>query len=122
MDAITIVKPTGLQSPEQVPAAVSPRLRRPSLSVNRASLQQKDKRLHRIDLNTTEKLSETFQQYVDYRNVRLEFQVDEGTRKLMVKVVDEESGRVIREIPWGQMIRFAASIHEMAGVLFQAKI
>ena len=120
MDAITIVKSTGLESPEQIPAAVSPR--RPALTVNRASLQQNDKRQHRVDLNPTERLSETIQQYLDSTNVRLEFQAGKGKEKFMVKVIDEKSGRVIREISWGQMNKLAGSIHVMTGRLVETRV
>lgn len=44
---------------------------------------------------------------------QLQFKIHEESGKIQVKVVDEESGEVIREIPPEQMLEIAAGIKEM---------
>lgn len=47
----------------------------------------------------------------------LEFSVHEKTKQIMVKVLDKESGNVIREIPPEKNLDLVAKIWEMAGIL-----
>jgi len=47
----------------------------------------------------------------------LEFSVHEKTKQIMVKVLDKESGDVIREIPPEKNLDLVAKIWEMAGIL-----
>jgi flagellar protein FlaG len=53
----------------------------------------------------------------DIFNRRLEFKVDEETHRIMVKVIDTETDKVIKEIPPEQIIELAAKIQEMVGLL-----
>jgi flagellar protein FlaG len=53
----------------------------------------------------------------DIFNRRLEFKVDEDTHRIMVKVIDTETDKVIKEIPPEQIIELAAKIQEMVGLL-----
>ncbi|GBD95717.1 MAG TPA: flagellar protein FlaG [Nitrospirae bacterium] len=43
---------------------------------------------------------------------KLNFSVDEATEKLVVKVIDEESGEVVRQIPANEMLRIAAHLKQ----------
>jgi flagellar protein FlaG len=53
----------------------------------------------------------------DIFNRRLEFKVDENTHRIVVKVIDTETDKVIKEIPPEQIIALAAKIQEMVGLL-----
>ena len=53
----------------------------------------------------------------DIFNRRLEFKVDEDTHRIVVKVIDTETDKVIKEIPPEQIIELAAKIQEMVGLL-----
>lgn len=50
-------------------------------------------------------------------NRALEFSVHEGTKEIMVKVVDAETKEVIREIPSEKVLDMVASMLERAGIL-----
>ena len=43
---------------------------------------------------------------------KLNFSVDEATEKLVVTVIDEESGEVVRQIPANEMLRIAAHLKQ----------
>ena len=48
---------------------------------------------------------------------RLDFKIDEATNRIMVKVIDTETNKVVKEIPPEQLVRLAAKIQEMVGLL-----
>ncbi len=51
----------------------------------------------------------------------LQFSVDESTGRTVIKVIDKESGDVIKEIPPEEALRLAEKIQEMSGLLFDRK-
>ncbi|KLN52255.1 flagellar protein FlaG [Variovorax paradoxus] len=51
------------------------------------------------------------------RSVGLQFEMDEDTDKLIVKVVDRESGEVIRQIPSEEVVRIAKVLGKAPGLL-----
>ena len=53
----------------------------------------------------------------DIFNRRLDFEVDDDTNRIIVKVIDTKTDKVIKEIPPEQLIRLAAKIQEMIGLL-----
>jgi flagellar protein FlaG len=53
----------------------------------------------------------------DLFNKRLDFQVDEETNRIVVKVIDTKTDKVIKEIPPEQLLHLAAKIQEMIGLL-----
>jgi flagellar protein FlaG len=50
-----------------------------------------------------------------------EFSRHEGTGKTMIKVVNKDTGDVIREIPPEKALDMAAKMDEMLGILFDQK-
>lgn len=53
---------------------------------------------------------------------RFEFSIHEGTKEIMVKVIDDETGEIIREIPPEKILDMVAKMWEMAGLLVDRKI
>ena len=51
------------------------------------------------------------------RSVGLQFEVDQDTDKLIVKVVDRASGEVIRQIPTEEVVRIAKVLGKVPGLL-----
>jgi flagellar protein FlaG len=47
----------------------------------------------------------------------LEFSIHDATNQIMVKVLEKDTGRVIREIPPEKMMDMVAKLWEMAGIL-----
>jgi flagellar protein FlaG len=50
-------------------------------------------------------------------NTMLDFSVHEKTKQIMVKVLNKDSGEVIREIPAEKNLDFVAKLWEMAGII-----
>lgn len=55
------------------------------------------------------------------RNVGLQFVVHEDTGRVVVTVIDESTGEVIREIPPSEVLKLAASIDKAIGIIFDQK-
>ena len=53
----------------------------------------------------------------DLFNSRLDFRIDEATNRIVVKVIDTRTDKVIKEIPPEQLLQLAAKIQEMVGLL-----
>jgi len=55
------------------------------------------------------------------RNVGLQFVVHEDTGRVVVTVIDESTGQVIREIPPSEVLKLAASLDKSIGIIFDQK-
>jgi flagellar protein FlaG len=55
------------------------------------------------------------------KSTSLEFTVHEKTRRISVKVLDRDSGEIIREIPPEKSLDFVANLWELAGILIDEK-
>jgi flagellar protein FlaG len=54
-------------------------------------------------------------------NVNLQFSVNKESGRIVVTVTDEETGKVIREIPPEEIVKFAEKFDEMVGMIFDKK-
>lgn len=71
---------------------------------------QAEPELSKMKLEDAVELANTAMKVSIYQ---LQFKIHEDSGKVQVKVVDEETGEVIREIPPEQMLEIAAGIKEM---------
>ena len=46
-------------------------------------------------------------------NRKLSFDIDESTEKIIVKIIDEESGEVVRQIPSEEMLRISSHLKKL---------
>lgn len=49
---------------------------------------------------------------------RLDFSIDQELNRIVVRVIDEASGEVIRQIPAEEILRAAKMIDKLVGILF----
>lgn len=54
-------------------------------------------------------------------NSHLQFRIHDKTNEVMVKIIDDETGEVLREIPPEKMLDLVAKIWEIAGILVDEK-
>jgi flagellar protein FlaG len=54
-------------------------------------------------------------------NVDLHFSVNKDSNRIIVTVTDEATGKVIREIPSSELVKFADKFGEMVGMIFDQK-
>ncbi|MEW6624314.1 MAG: flagellar protein FlaG [Bacillota bacterium] len=53
---------------------------------------------------------------------RFEFSIHDDTKEIMVKVIDQETNEVIREIPPEKILDMVATMWELAGLIVDEKI
>ncbi len=85
----------------------------------KAEPQPNDASSREITEQAVEKLEKTLS---ELKHNKLEFTVHEETGRTIVKVVDQDSGEVIKELPPEELLDLAAKLEEMSGVLFDKKI
>jgi flagellar protein FlaG len=68
------------------------------------------------------RIAQVMDDYVRSTERSLKIQVHPGTGDFMVKVISEEDGRTIREIPPEEILNLAAKMEEMMGLLFNEKV
>ncbi len=59
---------------------------------------------------------------IQEKNTQLMFSVHEQTDRVMIKVTNQASGEVIREIPSQEFLDLAAKFEQMVGLMFDMKI
>ena len=95
-----------------------------SVPAEKEDIEYTDKYVEEIESAVT-KLSE----FMQTNNRQLNFSVDEASSKLVVKVTDAESGKVIRQIPSEEVLKlterlqdFRTEVGKTVGLLFDKQI
>ncbi|EHQ91622.1 flagellar protein FlaG [Desulfosporosinus youngiae] len=65
-----------------------------------------------------EKATEKLNRLMGIINKRYEFSIHESTQRLTVRIVDQQSGEVLHEIPSQKALELLESFSQMAGLLF----
>jgi len=66
-------------------------------------------------------LVERFRSQVQSIQRDLSFSVDDSTGDVVVKVIDGDSGKVVRQIPSEEILRLTERLDEMRSLMFEAK-
>ena len=75
-----------------------------------------------LDLPDLEELaSDVLKNLNIMHNVDLRFSVHKASGQIMVTVIDESTGKVVREIPQSEILELAAKMDEMVGMIFDKK-
>ncbi|MBN2738743.1 MAG: flagellar protein FlaG [Spirochaetales bacterium] len=69
-----------------------------------------------------ENLVNQLEKDIQHFNRRLKFQVNESINRIVVKVIDNETDRVIREVPPEEIQNLIAHIRETIGILYDNEI
>ena len=88
----------------------------------RLNIQQKDIAAKDLDPEKMEKLVESFNKVTESLNhqLKFEFNKDMPTQPI-VKIVDRQSGKVIKEIPPKEFVEMVARMKDFIGNLFDKK-
>jgi flagellar protein FlaG len=70
-----------------------------------------------IDKKLLEKIVDKLSQQFRSKNTSLNFSIDDATQSLVVKVIDSDSEKVIRQIPPEEILAIRARIQELLGAL-----
>ncbi len=94
-------------------------LERPEALVSKKG-REKSQETTSASTNTTLISRAELDQAIEYANEtgkllnrKLNFAVDDSTEKVVVKVVDEETGDIIRQVPGNEMLRISAHLKQL---------
>jgi len=76
----------------------------------------------RVDPEALNKVVEKLNKTSELFNQRLTFKVHEETKRLIVKVIDDRTGEVVKEIPPKEMLELEESISEMIGMILDKHV
>ena len=68
--------------------------------------------------NKVARIAQALDNYLQSTQTKLKIEVNSSTGDSVVKVISEEDGKIIREIPPKEMLDLAAKVEEMIGILF----
>ncbi len=98
------------------PSNATPSLR---LEAGLSSLQGEND-VERPEVDVTE-VVERIRTQVQVLQRDLNFSVDDSTGQVVIRVLDGDSGKVVRQIPSEDILRLAERLDEMRSLLFEAK-
>jgi len=112
MDEVTAAKIQAM-----VPAARSGAELRPASSGAAASPPRDKPAQAEIDVD---KAVDQLKRYAALHNINLDFSVHKATGRTIIKVIDANTEKVVREIPPEEILNLLVSIEQMAGHLLNA--
>ena len=74
------------------------------------------------DVVNMEEVAQKLQDFVDSLNTSLRFSVDKESGRDIIKVVDSESGDLIRQFPSEEVLDVIKSLSKATGTLFSEKV
>ncbi len=69
-----------------------------------------------------EKIAQQLQDFVGEMNRGLEFSVDEDSGRNVIKVIDKETGDVVKQYPSEEVLTLVANLSDMVGGFVDAKV
>lgn len=84
--------------------------------------EKQSKEIKRATDEKIARITELMDSYVRSIQKDIKIKVNSDTGDISVKVISEETGKVIREIPSQEMLALAARMEEISGVLFDQKV
>lgn len=83
----------------------------------------KEKKVQASDQMTSRDVKEVLESFQDLSNTiqtKLNFTVHEENNEIVIKVIDKESNKLIRQFPSDEMLNLQDKMRDMAGFLFNA--
>lgn len=69
-----------------------------------------------------DRIVQALESYIDSNKRSLDISVDNATGDIVVKVISDEDGKVIREIPSEEVLKRAATMEQLAGLVFDQDV
>jgi len=103
-------------SSETTTVASTGQVAEPSLKAVANDVKNAEKQpAQNIPLETVKSAAATGNSILQATNRNLEFQVDDSTKRVVVKIVDSQNGKVLRQIPSEDMLAFIDKMQKLDG-------
>lgn len=86
-----------------------------SLGVASGAQQNGAEKTKKPSVDVVKKAAEDGNSLLQAVNRNLQFKIDDSTKEVVVKIVDSESGEVVRQIPSDEMLAFIKRMQELGG-------
>jgi flagellar protein FlaG len=83
-----------------------------------SKLETERTQIARLSAEQTQKALQEINQVMDALSISVRFQVDPADQQVVIKVVDQESGKVIRQFPSEEVVRMSKALDNLKGMLF----
>ncbi|MBN1904140.1 MAG: flagellar protein FlaG [Deltaproteobacteria bacterium] len=126
--AFSAIKPVdhsidqGLSAPSHMTTSEPVNSSASEINFYRANTEKRSKEIKKATDEKIAHITELVDSYVRSIQKDIKIQVNSDTGDISVKVISEETGKVIREIPSQEMLALAARMEEISGVLFDQKV
>jgi len=74
-----------------------------------------------VSVETANSAAQAFKSFVQDIQRNLDFSVDDSSGQVVVKVIDGESGKLIRQIPSEELLRLSERLEDMRSLLFKTQ-
>ncbi len=108
--------------PQTVIAPVESSQETSGVNIKRPEEQQRVFGTDLVTKKDVQNVLEDVQQYLLQQGIRLSFEVHDKTGDLVVRVLDKDTGEVIRQIPPEEMLKLREKLEELTGVLLNGKV
>jgi len=83
--------------------------------------EQKKAATAEVDQAEVSKNVKMANEFLKTMDTRLEYQYDQDLDREIVKVVNQDNGEVVRQLPAEEVVKMLTKMHELLGVMFDRK-
>ncbi len=75
-----------------------------------------------VSVEEIENIVKELNKFIQIFNTKVAFEIDEETKKTILKIVDVETNEIIRQIPPEELLRISRRISELLGLIINERI
>lgn len=109
------------RSDEAHPAARQDAVRAERMPANPKENRELEK-VEPVDKEKAKAATEELNKQMDQLGTRVSFSTDEDSGRLIIKVVENETNKVVKQIPAEEMVRMFARMAELTGMLVDTRV
>ncbi|MBB1456185.1 flagellar protein FlaG [Pseudoalteromonas sp. SG43-5] len=92
------------------------------LQQNQYKNNNQDEKAQPLEREQLEQMARQLQDFMGEMNRSLQFQVDEDSGRDVIKVLDKDSGEVIKQYPSEEVLNLVSKLSESAGILIDQTV
>ena len=96
--------------------------RSPTEQINKQQQEELKNNLKKLDKKQLEDLFKDIKEKFDYMNKYLKIEIDKDLHEPVIKIMDKQTNKVIRQIPPEYVLELAKRIDELVGLLIKKEV
>ena len=97
-------------------------LNQQKLQQNQYKTNNQDEKAQPLEREQLEQMAQQLQDFMGEMNRSLQFKVDEDSGRDVIKVLDKDSGEVIKQYPSEEVLSLVSKLSESAGILIDQTV